>query len=165
MLFSFLLDMSLHPLYMGFYKSKNPDFCTDPDLAPADFLVFLFGLSANLHLEIAGRFSVNGWRIVVKYRKRAFILVDGMEAFVADGQLILGDGVGLARLVLEAPASQVTIKAFDALFHITLISKIQLCTSDTGLNNPCSNPAPSSRLRRSGSLYNSRRNIFRSRGG
>ena len=85
MLFSFLLDMSLHPLYMGFYKTENPDFCTHLNLTPADFLILLFGLSANLHFEISGRLAVNGWRIVVEHCKRAFILVDGVEAPVADG--------------------------------------------------------------------------------
>ena len=121
MFFSFLLDMPFHPFYMGFHKAENPDFCTHLNLASANFLAILLGLSANLHLEIAGQLSVNGWRIVVEHRKRAFILVDGIEAFVADGQIILWDGVGLAGLVFEAPASQIAVKAFDALFHAILL--------------------------------------------
>ena len=85
MLLSFLLDMPFHPLDMGFHKSKDADFCTHLNLTPANLLVLFFGLSANLHLEIAGRLSVNGWRIVFEHRERAFVLVDGVEAFVADG--------------------------------------------------------------------------------
>ena len=118
MFLSFLLQVTLYPFYMGLHESKGPDFRADLYLRSADLLVVLLRPAANLYRVITGRLSVNGWRIVVEHCKRTFVLVDGVEAPVADGQLILWDAVGLAGLVLEALAGHVAVEAFDALFHI-----------------------------------------------
>ena len=100
---------------MSIYNVGDLDFRTYRNLAAADFLLVFLCRPAYLHLAIPVRNTVICGRVIAEYGKRALVLVNRMEAIVADGQLVLRDGVGLALLVLKAPALKIGVKPLDAL--------------------------------------------------